>query len=194
MVNGDFGAVILSGGRSERMGRDKALLLTPSGKTVIEVVSEAASSIAKCVIEVGGSYSDFPRIPDKREHEGPLMGSLAGLRAISAMGNFDGIFLLACDLPMIDPESLNSLVFLSRGCTVVPIVSGRAQYSCSFVSALGIRSVLTKKEFPDFKWSGLFEATPDLIYLDIDAERNLSTAAFLDVDTPLDYLNLYRRS
>ncbi len=189
--SGDFGAVILSGGRSSRMGQDKALLRTPSGKMMIEIVSQAASLVASYVVEVGGNYSGHDYVADRSIHEGPLAASVAGLRAITSKRLFDGIFVLACDLASIDSDALKSLVVLSGGCTVVPVVSGRAQYSCSFISASGVNRVLGKKEFRSSKWSELYEATDDVVYLDVDLEPNLVPDAFLDVDTPSEYTSLF---
>ena len=176
------------------MGQDKALLLTPSGKMLVDIVAEAASRVASCIVEVGGNYSGYHHVPDENSHRGPLVASVAGLRAVTSYRTFDGIFVLACDLPSIDASALESLVVLSSGCTVVPIVSGRPQYSCSFISAFGVNQILAKKEFPSSKWSQLFEAADDMVYLDVDAEPNLVSEAFIDVDTPMEYLHRYRSS
>src|SRR5579875_2888793 len=45
-MNESLAAVVLTGGRSRRMGQEKALLRLPDGRTCLEAVLEAARAVA----------------------------------------------------------------------------------------------------------------------------------------------------
>ena len=99
-----LGIVILAGGRSERMGRDKALLEL-DGRRLIDVVSDAAHQLTADVVIVGGATGRAESIPDVHPGEGPLGGLITGLQALGP-----GVHLaLACDMPFITPEPLQNI-------------------------------------------------------------------------------------
>lgn len=95
-------AVVLAGGRSERMGREKALLPAPDGGTLLEHVLRAlASRFAALGVSVGdggpsegvaGAIRRSERalaraimvIPDRLEGQGPLAGVAASLEEVEA--------------------------------------------------------------------------------------------------------------
>ena len=71
-------AYVLAGGRSSRMGRDKALLPV-DGTTLIDHVASLARAVTNnvTIIAPPGRYRDlaYPVIADMREACGPLGGS-----------------------------------------------------------------------------------------------------------------------
>ncbi|MBM3461123.1 MAG: molybdenum cofactor guanylyltransferase [Armatimonadetes bacterium] len=83
-------ALILAGGQSSRMGRDKATLVVPEG-TLLERVARAVEPLVARVIVVGGASAD---VPDELPGEGPLAAMCSGLRASDA----EWTYVLACDL------------------------------------------------------------------------------------------------
>ena len=96
-------AVILAGGRSRRMGMDKALLRLPSGgPTLIERVVAAARAVADDVVVVAEDAERLPpmpvrTVPDAIPRAGPLAGLVAGFDA----ARHPDILALACDLPYL---------------------------------------------------------------------------------------------
>lgn len=107
-------AGVLVGGRSTRMGRPKATLPLPRGKTMVEHVVEAALQAGDWIDEVVilGSCGPLPSslaglrsIPDSEAAAGPLSGlcSLLGYA-----GDRWGL-LLACDMPLLHPSLLEPL-------------------------------------------------------------------------------------
>jgi molybdopterin-guanine dinucleotide biosynthesis protein A len=103
------GALILCGGQSSRMGRDKAAL--PFGpeamlQRVVRLASEVVDS-SKLVI-VAAACQSIPSLPtqitvahDDRRERGPLEGMAAGFRAFA--GRADAVFITGCDAPLLVP-------------------------------------------------------------------------------------------
>jgi len=99
---------VLAGGRSSRMGRDKALLPL-CGRTLVEHVAAVVKTAARSVILVGnpsleGSI-EYPAIPDLYPGQGPLGGILTVLQHTTADWNL----VTACDMPELTPGFLSSL-------------------------------------------------------------------------------------
>lgn len=106
-------AIILAGGRSHRMGRDKALLTLPNGRPLLHHTAQIAQQIAADVVVVtpwGDRYhSALPpqvRLVNETTAQGktagPLSGFAEGLKQISS----DWCLLLACDMPYLQSEPL----------------------------------------------------------------------------------------
>ena len=106
------GAVILCGGKSSRMGREKATL--PFGpelmlQRVVRLVSEVVDSAAIVVVAAPGQI--LPDLPsrviitrDEQPDRGPLEGLAAGLRAIPE--SIDAVYVTSCDVPLLVPGFL----------------------------------------------------------------------------------------
>lgn len=93
--------IILAGGKSSRMGTNKALL-SIDGKSVIEHVVAELDSIVNNIIIVTNSFEDYaflnlPMVEDEWKDMGPLAGIHAGLSATKTEHNL----LVACDMPFI---------------------------------------------------------------------------------------------
>ena len=105
-------AVILAGGKSTRMGRDK-LALPFDGKTLLE------SAIARFRAEfdrVCLSVSDAGRYPEisieRLVDVLPGAGPLSGLHAALSCLRTDGVFLVAADLPFSSPLAALKIIEL----------------------------------------------------------------------------------
>jgi molybdenum cofactor guanylyltransferase len=103
--------LILAGGRSKRMGRDKALLAY-HGKSQIEWTADRARLICQRVFlsvradqARDAGRSGLPQIVDRLTGKGPI----AGIVAAQAMAPDVAWLALACDLPFIDEETLRYL-------------------------------------------------------------------------------------
>jgi molybdopterin-guanine dinucleotide biosynthesis protein A len=102
---------ILTGGRSRRFGRDKALE-TVDGVAMVERVAGAlrAGGIAS-VAAVGGDSERLSAFglsvwPDAHPGEGPLGGVLTALTRTDAAL----LVVVACDLPWLDGETIRRVV------------------------------------------------------------------------------------
>ncbi len=110
-----YAAVILAGGKSRRMGRDK-LVLPQGGSTVLgTAVTRFSERFDKIYLSV-----DTPeRYPDiAAEHVCdiyPGCGPMAGLHAALSRFEGEGVFLAAADLPFSDPAAAVRMIELCGG-------------------------------------------------------------------------------
>ena len=104
-----IGAFVLAGGKSSRMGRDKAQLEI-AGEPLIERSIRLAASVASQVQVVGGADRlkgrSFKILSDEIPGAGPLAGIATALNATS----HDWNLVLACDLPYLTHDWLAYLV------------------------------------------------------------------------------------
>lgn len=106
-------AIILAGGASRRLGRDKALVTLDSA-TLLDLTLRAALAVVKNAIIVAsdtGRLAAFRRpavdvVRDLIPHQGPLVGLLTGLEATADEYNL----VLSCDAPFVRPAVLEYLL------------------------------------------------------------------------------------
>ncbi len=124
---------VLVGGRSKRMGRDKARLALDS-HLLVEDVAAKVSCVAENLALVGEShrYSDlgFECLDDLR----PSLGPLAGIEAALASERGELNIIVACDMPGLQCEWLAQLLAHAQErnapCVVCQDVSGQIQPLC----------------------------------------------------------------
>lgn len=116
----DVAAFILAGGKSIRMGADKAFV-TLDGQTLLTRALALARSATANVHIVGSAtkFRDFaPVVEDIVPDCGPLGGIHAALRASAAELNL----VLAVDLPFVQPTLLEFLIARARSSTCLATV------------------------------------------------------------------------
>lgn len=137
----DIEAYILIGGRSSRLGRDKAFVEI-GGKTLAERALDMvrSSGIALKTTFVAGSETQFaiealtlkaPFIFDLSEGRGPL----GGLSAALSYAQTSWILVVACDYPFMSPEFLKFLagcISDEFGAVAPEQPDGRLQPLCAF--------------------------------------------------------------
>lgn len=107
--------VILSGGQSRRMGRDKALLEV-GGQRLIDRVVERLREVTDDIIVVANEPERYigPHrrvIPDAFPNSGSLGGLYSGL--VAARHAY--VVAVACDMPFLNPALLRFLARAARG-------------------------------------------------------------------------------
>jgi molybdenum cofactor guanylyltransferase len=99
---------ILTGGRSSRLGQDKALLRL-ADRSIAEHLAAVIAKAACSATLVGAPqryvHLGIPCIPDLQ----PGLGPLSGIEAALAHTQADHNLILACDLPGVDAELLARL-------------------------------------------------------------------------------------
>lgn len=119
-------AGILVGGRSRRMGRDKALI-DVGGETLLERTLRVAKQCADtCVLvgdapfEIPASLRDLRRVPDASRGAGPIAGLLGLMEAFPS----SAVLLLACDMPQLGEELVRQLAEGTAHSVVAPNDTG----------------------------------------------------------------------
>jgi molybdopterin-guanine dinucleotide biosynthesis protein A len=115
MQKADLCAVILAGGRSSRMGMNKALL-DFGGKPLIAVLVDRIRPLTKQILISSNDSScyeflDLPIIADRFRGHGPL----AGLHSAMLWNKSLFYMALACDLPNLQIRLLRKLALLAEG-------------------------------------------------------------------------------
>lgn len=104
------GGILLAGGRSRRMGQDKALLLY-EGRTFLERTLSTLRQLTPHLVIVADTADrydvpEFPVIGDLYPDVGPVGGLVTGLVHLGPGAHF----AVACDMPTLDPAVLRLLL------------------------------------------------------------------------------------
>lgn len=104
--------LVLAGGKSKRMGRDKALLERDGQSQLAYLAGLLQDKVERVFVSTRAEQQDdsersrYPRIVDRYEEMGPLAGILS---AMEEHPDVDWL-VVACDLPNISDETIAHLV------------------------------------------------------------------------------------
>ena len=116
--------IILAGGKSSRMGREKGLV-DFRGKPLIQYGIDLLSQYTERIL-ISSSNPDylcfgFEMVPDPVAGQGPAAGIAAALKSSRSVWNI----VIACDLPFLQPELIDCLLENVDGYqAVIPIHDG----------------------------------------------------------------------
>lgn len=125
----NFSAVILAGGRSSRMGRDKAWLEVGGRPLIarqVELVRQVGANEVFISGRVDADYTSFhcPVLKDRFPEAGPLAGIEAALTAAGS----SLVLVLAVDMPHMSADVLQQLIGQCTETTgVIPQVDGKIE-------------------------------------------------------------------
>jgi len=120
----NIGAAILAGGKSIRMGEDKAELRL-NGKTLLDQMRYILSSTN--ISDIFISRSDY--IKDEISGFGPLSGIHAILK--HTLENYDHIIFVPIDMPQLTPALINKLIQAPNNADLVHFQSYRLPFRLS---------------------------------------------------------------
>jgi molybdenum cofactor guanylyltransferase len=193
-VNG-LAVFVLAGGRSRRMGQDKAALLV-GGATLLERALATARTLTPDVRIVGPaeSYGTIASVvEDRYADSGPLAGIHAALTVTQQALNV----MLAVDLPGVSTLLLRYLVEqASRGdeLVTVPRAAGRLQPLCAVYRKEFVGRAAESLERGANKIDPLFEGCSRIITEDELAHAGVAEEMFENVNTPEDFAAARRRA
>jgi molybdopterin-guanine dinucleotide biosynthesis protein A len=185
MVSG----LLLTGGRSWRLGADKASLVL-DGETLARRMAARLGAVCDPVYEVGPGRTDLPSVTERPAGSGPLAALAAGGSALRAVGMAGAALLVAVDLPRVGIPLLDLLRDWPGSPTAVPESGGLLQPVCArygpdaMVAAEslvigGVRSLHALLDVIEY------DVVPEVVW------RALAPAdSFDDVDTPEDAARL----
>jgi molybdopterin-guanine dinucleotide biosynthesis protein A len=195
--SGDVTVFVLAGGKSTRMGMDKAFVEF-EGCTLLVRALDLARSVEADVSIVGAreKFARFaPVVEDVFRERGPLGGIHAALRASETDLNI----MLAVDMPFVSLAFLQYLIGVARAenaaSVIVPRISGRWQPLCA----------VYRREFADIVEEAL-SAGRNKIDLLFDADRTraidetelnrtgFSSDLFRNLNTPQEVEEEQRRA
>jgi molybdenum cofactor guanylyltransferase len=175
---------VLAGGRSSRMGRDKALLPF-EGRSLVEHVASQARGVTDNITLVGAirRYANlgYPVIEDIFPGRGPL----SGLHAALTSSNSNWNLVLACDMPGLSGEFLIQLVTRAESgyaSAVIPVApDGVPQPLCAAYHHHCLDAVAGALE------NGVYKITEALARLDVDFWLVPEAHHFRNLNTPQEW-------
>ena len=190
----DCSALILAGGESRRMGRDKATLPLDDQPLWQHVHHILHPLFADIFLSVRRPRPDLPspQLCDAPGQAGPLAGLRAGLAACPT----PWLFVTACDMPFLQPELIATLAAQRTGQQVViPSIEGHWQPLAAFYARSCLPyldTLLTTRPH-----AGIRHALTDLPLCVVDAAHlrpaDPELCSFFDLDTPQDWQSAQRR-
>jgi molybdopterin-guanine dinucleotide biosynthesis protein A len=178
--------LVLSGGRSRRMGRDKALLQRDGDTQLARAVQVLQGELDKVFVSVREDQAGesqrarFPQIVDRYEGMGPVAGILSALE-------FDRTaawLVVACDLPNLDTGTVRYLLDHRSGSKPVTAFrsssDGLPEPLCAVYEPASLKAI---KAFVD---EGLHCPRKMLIRADTHLLEQPNPRALENVNTPED--------
>jgi molybdopterin-guanine dinucleotide biosynthesis protein A len=157
---------VLAGGRSTRMGRDKALLPWGSGTLLDHVAAVVREAVGNVTVIGRGEHPDVI----------PGCGPLGGLLTAFSLCNSQRVLLVACDMPNLTPELLRAMLAVP-GDAVVAESAGRLHPLCAVYHRKLQPQVALAVEQRSLKMHDFLSTLPLQRYLVQDAVllKNLNT-------------------
>lgn len=183
---------ILAGGRSRRMGSDKALLVL-KGKPVLWHVIERAALPGAAIILIANEpekYASFslPIFPDAK----PGAGSLGGLYTALAHSPTDYVLCVACDMPLLNTNLLIYLAGLREGYdAVVPRIEGRPEPFHAVYRKTCLEPIRSRLERGQLRVSDFYQDVSTRYVEEADLRQiDPELHSFLNINTPDDLARL----
>ncbi|MGH2705554.1 MAG: molybdenum cofactor guanylyltransferase [Actinomycetota bacterium] len=119
---------VLAGGPARRMGRDKALLDWEGTPLAVRVVNRLREALGEVVVVAKRTRPleelGLRVVADPLEVQTPLAGILAALREAGGRP----VFVVACDMPFVNPSLVRRIVELAEGYEAgAPVKAGRLE-------------------------------------------------------------------
>jgi molybdopterin-guanine dinucleotide biosynthesis protein A len=190
---GPVSGVILAGGLSTRLGRDKASEVL-AGRILLQRVVDRLDGLVDEYVIVTAAGQALPgvdavapvsSVQDAYERVGPLGGIYSGL---SAMRGARAV-TVACDMPLLQPALLSELLRLAPGHdAVVPVnEGGLPEPLCAVYAKTCLPAIKQRIDAGAFKVTVFFESV-DVLYVEPAAWRRFDPdgLSFLNVNREQD--------
>jgi molybdenum cofactor guanylyltransferase len=184
--------VILAGGRSRRLGRDKAVEPI-GGQPLIGRVIQRVRQVAQDIVVVVADQERGRALPlgdgvriavDIYPDKGSLGGIFSGLSAAPQ----PWALVVACDMPFLNLGLLGRLVSLRDGVdAVVPVLEGRPEPTHALYSRACLPHIEARLQADDLKISGFFDEVRVRYVPEEDIARfDPDFLSFFNVNSPPD--------
>ncbi len=190
----DISVVILAGGTSRRLGRDKAA--EPFGDETLlhRVVRRASAAVGSYdVVIVVANTGQSERAPADIPHRLvldalPGSGTLGGIHTGLQAARNEWALVVACDMPFLSAPLLRYMTGLQDGVdVVVPIIDGRPEPTHALYSRRCIPAISQRLQAGQLKASGFLDSVR-VRYVDEGEARRFDPEllSFFNVNRPED--------
>jgi molybdenum cofactor guanylyltransferase len=182
-------AFVLAGGRSSRMGTDKALLHF-GDKSLLQRALQTAAAVAGNVYIVGARerYATFGEVIEDIH---PGCGPLGGIHAALTATGTDLNLILSVDMPLMSAEFLTWLIQQAEEIPeliAVPNAAGGLQPLCATYRQAVANIAEKALQERDYKVGHLFARAPTHILAEQEiVAAGFSAEIFQNINTPEEY-------
>ena len=191
----DVTAFVLAGGKSLRMGTDKALLPLGS-ETLLQRALRIAGAVCPkpMILADSGSYASFGDVIEDRM---PGCGPLGGIHAALCVTKSDRNLILSAEMPLMTSEFLRWLVSLASNddtLATVPQPGARNQPLCAVYRREMLPVIERALAAGECKVDRIFAQVPTRYLSDSEIRTaGFNEDIFANINTPEEYEGLQRR-
>lgn len=184
--------VVLAGGRSRRLGRDKAVELVGGQPIIRRVLERVAALTSENIVVVADQArgDTLPLLEDTRVAVDlhPGTGSLGGIFSGLAAAKNEWAMVTACDMPFLNADLLGYLSSLREGADVVaPVVEGRPEPTHALYSKECLPFIEERLRAEELKITGFYGGVK-VRYVEEEEIRRFDPEllSFFNVNSPQD--------
>lgn len=183
-------AFVLAGGKSSRMGSDKAFLEFDGETLLLRAMNVARTACDK--VAIVGDPKKFAQYGTTVADIFPGCGPLGGIHAALVSSNADFNLMLAVDMPFVSPELLRFLFTAAEGSNAritVPRTGNGLQPLCAIYRREFVADAEAALRTGRYKIDALFSRMPTHVIEESTlAAAGFSAHTFFNVNTPDDRL------
>jgi len=174
-------AAVLAGGRSSRLGRNKALLPL-HGKTVIEKIVQEARHCTRAITIITNSSEDYAHLGYPcRSDVMPGGGPLSGIHAALTHCDTEYVLVVSCDIPMVTRKVFETLISALPGYDIVLYKHNHFEPLCAVYRQTCLPALEDLLAHGEYRIIDLFPA------LRVKVLRTGSDGVFKNINTDADY-------
>lgn len=180
--------IILAGGKSSRMGRDKSFIEF-SGRPLIEALIDKLSVLFRDLVIITNKPDCYKQYglkiyTDKVKDRGPLGGIYTALAVSGQMYNF----IVACDMPFVNLDLINYMISNKEGndC-IIPQWEGKVEPLFGLYSKKCLFHIESQLKSNDLRIANLFSKVKTMIIAESEIKRfDLGGSSFTNINTKDD--------
>jgi molybdenum cofactor guanylyltransferase len=181
----EYTGIILSGGKSRRMGRDKSLIKIGNLSLIEHQINLIKPLCSEILISSGNKeleYLGYPLIEDEFQECGPM----AGIYSCLMKANYDWSFVISVDTPFVTQELIETLAAQTSGFEcVIPFHGNGIEPLVGFYHRQVVTVILGKIKNSELKMSALIESL-NVNLVDIDGLIKKDKMIIFNINNPGD--------
>jgi len=185
-----FSIAILAGGHSRRMGRNKALISLACKRILARIIDKLSplSDDLYLVTNTPETYQMFnrPMVGDII----PNMAALGGIFTAISHAKHTWVFVVACDMPLLNPQVVNGMASQRHGVDIVtPRLGNHPDALHSFYAKNCLPAIENQLATEQLKVIGFFEKMR-VRYLSMNDLQNYTADLnfLMNINTPEDLI------
>ena len=182
--------IILAGGASSRMGKDKGLCEF-KGKSLVSYAIEALIPICDTILISSNNTENYKKfgyevVVDQHKNIGPIGGIYSGLVKSATIHNL----IISCDTPFLNTQLLEYVIANVDGYDIVVPKHGNSYIEplASYYSSTIISTIEESIKNEDYKLMNLFNRVR-FKSIKVDSIIGYSNMLFKNLNTPSDLLS-----